>query len=85
MESLSWPSKPDTARPTQLTSTGRGCSHQPGHPSQDFHISSAGASRTRAITTGSPALYQLSYGTGILTASGVLTYLLKSFVETMHG
>ena len=58
------PSKPDTARPTQLTSTGRGCSHQPGHPSQEFHISRAGASRTRALTTGSPALYQLSYGTG---------------------
>ena len=33
------------------------------HLSQEFHISSAGASRTRALTTGSPALYQLSYGT----------------------
>ena len=64
IESLTCPSKPDTARPTQLTSTGRGCSHQPGHPSQEFHISSAGASRTRALSTGSPALYQLSYGTG---------------------
>ena len=47
IESLTCRSKPDMARPTQLTSTGRGCSHQPGHPSQDFHISSAGASRTR--------------------------------------
>ena len=54
IESLTCPSKPDTASPTQLTSTGRGCSHQPGHPSQEFHISSAGASRTRALTTGSP-------------------------------
>ena len=64
IESLTCPSKLDTARPTHLTSTGRGCSHQPGHPSQEFHISSAGASRTRALTTGSPAFYQLSYGTG---------------------
>ena len=38
IESLTCPSKPDTARPTQLTSTGRGCSHQPGHPSQEFFI-----------------------------------------------
>ena len=65
IENLPCPSKPDTARPTQLTSTGRGCSHQPGHPSQEFHISSAGASRTRALTTGSLAPYQLSYGTGL--------------------
>ena len=50
----------------ELTSTGQGCSHQPGHTSQEFHISSAGASRTRALTTESPALYQLSYGTGNL-------------------
>ena len=28
------------ARLTQLTSTGRGCSHQPGHPSQEFPSSS---------------------------------------------
>ena len=65
IESLTCPTKP-TARPTQLTSTGRGFSHQPGHPGQEFHISSAGASRTRSLTTGSPALYQLSYGTGIM-------------------
>ena len=37
IKSLKCPSKLDTARPTQLTSTGRGCSHQPGHPSQEFH------------------------------------------------
>ena len=67
IESLTCPSKPETARPTQLTSTGRGCSHQPRHPSQEFHISSAGASRTRALTTGSSTLYQLSYGTGAST------------------
>ena len=41
IESLTCPSKPDTARPTQLTSTGRVCSHRPGHPSQELHISSA--------------------------------------------
>ena len=64
IESLTCQSKPDTARPTQLISTGRGCSHQPGHPSQELDISSAGASRTRTLTTGSPALYQLTYGTG---------------------
>ena len=29
----------------------------------ELHISSAGASRSRALTSGSPALYQLSYGT----------------------
>ena len=62
IESLTCPWKPDTALPTHLTLTGRGCFHQPGHPSQEFHISSAGASRTRVLTTGSPALYQLSYG-----------------------
>ena len=28
-QSLTCPSKPDTACPTQLTSTGCGCSHQP--------------------------------------------------------
>ena len=45
---------------------GCGCSHQPGHPCQEFHIPSAGASRTRAFATRSSALYQLSYGTGYL-------------------
>ena len=47
------------------TSPDRGCSRlSPTGPSRairEFHISSAGASRTRAITTGSPALYLLSY------------------------
>ena len=33
------------------------------HPRQESHVSSAGATRTRALTTGSPMLYQLSYGT----------------------
>ena len=56
IENLTCPSKPDTVRPTQLTSAGRGCSHQRGHPNQEFNISSAGASRTRALTTGSPFL-----------------------------
>ena len=51
----------DKFREAQTTGGGRGDSH----PSQEFHISSAGASRTRALTAGSPALYQLSYGTGI--------------------
>ena len=32
-------------------------------PRQESQILSAGASRTRALTTGSPVLYQLSYGT----------------------
>ena len=36
IESLTCPSKPDTARSAQLTSTGSGCSHQPDHPSQEF-------------------------------------------------
>ena len=35
------PSKSDMVRPTQQTSTGHGCSHQLGHPSQEFQISSA--------------------------------------------
>ena len=65
IQSLMCPSKPDTARSTQLTSTGRFCSHQPGHPRQEFHILSAGASQTRALTTGSPVLYQLSYRAGL--------------------
>ena len=64
IKSLTCPSKLDTAHPTQLTLTGSDCSHQPGHSSQEFHISNARASQTRAFTTGSPALYQLSYGTG---------------------
>ena len=33
------------------------------HPRQESQISSTGATRTRALTTGSPVLYQLSYGT----------------------
>ena len=57
------PLKPDTSCPIQLTSTGRGCSHQPGYPSQELHILRPRASQTQALTTGSPALYQLSYRT----------------------
>ena len=34
-------SKPDMARPTQPTSPDRGCPHQPGHPRQEFHMSTA--------------------------------------------
>ena len=64
IQSLTCASKPDTARPTQLTSRDRDYTHQPGHPRQEFHISSAGASRTRALTTGNPVLFQQNYGTG---------------------
>ena len=34
------------------------------HPRQEDHVTSAEASRTRAVTIGSPALYQLSYRGG---------------------
>ena len=39
IESLTCPSKPNTARLTQLTSTGSGYSHQPGHPNQELSVS----------------------------------------------
>ena len=34
-----------------------------GPPRQESQISSAGATRTRALTSGNPTLYQLSHGT----------------------
>ena len=64
IESLTCPSNPDT-HSTDFNWSRMLTAMQPGHPNQEFHISSAGASRTRALTTGSPALYQLSYGTNI--------------------
>ena len=49
------------------------------HPRQESQISSAGAIRTRALTTGSPMLYQLSYGTGIR-----LSYELTSRINPIN-
>ena len=53
-------------RPTQMTSPDLGRFHQAGYPRQEFHksyIERRGVSNPRSLITGSPALYQLSYGT----------------------
>ena len=36
------------------------------HPRQEDHVTSAEASRTRAVRTGSPALYQQGYRGGLI-------------------
>ena len=46
------------------------------HPRQESQISSAGATQTRALTTGSPLLYQLSYRTGGLPKKGAFQFSL---------
>ena len=64
--------------PTQLTSPDRGFYRQLGRCRQECHISSNGASRTRALTNGSPALYQLSYETDMNSRMFFLTDLAGS-------